>query len=241
MARRIGLAQAMINDPDLLILDEPTSGLDPIGCKEVKDLILLLKKRGKTVLITSHLLSDVEDISDRAIILYGGKIRAEGALSELLLDTESSRITMPLLKPEVSKKVIKILRENLQGEEFVMDHPRRSLEEFFLDVINKAQIDSVETSGVTSGGQIAEFLNEDDEKSSAVLVELLSSEYSTPQAEVKAKEGKKTKKLKAEEENAKLEKLTTEKPIKAKAEVAEGAESNVSQADEKLKDILGGK
>ena len=62
MARRIGLAQAMINDPEFLILDEPTSGLDPLGCKEVKDLILMLKKRGKTVLVTSHLLSDVEDV-----------------------------------------------------------------------------------------------------------------------------------------------------------------------------------
>ena len=72
MARRIGLAQAMINDPAFLILDEPTSGLDPLGCREVKDLILALKKRGKTVLITSHLLSDVEDICDRVIILYGG-------------------------------------------------------------------------------------------------------------------------------------------------------------------------
>ncbi|MBR2723191.1 MAG: ABC transporter ATP-binding protein, partial [Lentisphaeria bacterium] len=67
MARRIGLAQAMINDPEFLILDEPTSGLDPLGCKEVKDLILMLKKRGKTVLVTSHLLSDVEDVCDRVI------------------------------------------------------------------------------------------------------------------------------------------------------------------------------
>lgn len=64
MARRIGLAQAMINDPEFLILDEPTSGLDPLGCKEVKDLILTLKARGKTVLITSHLLSDIEDVCD---------------------------------------------------------------------------------------------------------------------------------------------------------------------------------
>ena len=69
MARRIGLAQAMINDPAFLILDEPTSGLDPLGCKEVKDLILTLKARGKTVLITSHLLSDIEDVCDRVIIL----------------------------------------------------------------------------------------------------------------------------------------------------------------------------
>ena len=66
MARRIGLAQAMINDPSFLILDEPTSGLDPIGCKEVKDLIRLLKKRGKTVIVTSHLLGDVEDVCESA-------------------------------------------------------------------------------------------------------------------------------------------------------------------------------
>ncbi|MFA7184334.1 MAG: ABC transporter ATP-binding protein, partial [Victivallales bacterium] len=169
MARRIGLAQAMINDPDFLILDEPTSGLDPIGCKEVKDLILLLKKRGKTVLITSHLLSDVEDVCDRAIILYGGKIRAEGSLNKLLLDTDASRITMPLLKPEVTAKVIKILRENLEDENFTIDHPRRTLEEFFLDVVNQAKADSVETSGVTSGGRIANFLSDEDKKSSAVL------------------------------------------------------------------------
>ena len=101
MARRIGLAQAMINDPSLLILDEPTSGLDPLGCKEVKDLILMLKKRGKTVLITSHLLSDVEDICDRVIILYGGKIRATGTLNELLTVTDANRITTPALNPAV--------------------------------------------------------------------------------------------------------------------------------------------
>jgi len=245
MARRIGLAQAMINDPDLLILDEPTSGLDPIGCKEVKDLIMLLKKRGKTVLITSHLLSDVEDICDRAIILYGGKIRAEGSLNNLLLDTEASRITMPLLKPEVTEKVITILRDNLAGEDFTIDHPRRTLEDFFLGVIDQAKADSVETSGVTSGGQIATFLNEEDEKSSAVLEELLDNKESAKpsESELKAKKEKDAKeagKLKAEAENTKLEELTAEKTVESKEEEpVDEAESNVSEADEKLKDILG--
>jgi ABC-2 type transport system ATP-binding protein len=249
MARRIGLAQAMINDPDLLILDEPTSGLDPIGCKEVKDLIMLLKKRGKTVLITSHLLSDVEDICDRAIILYGGKIRAEGSLNTLLLDTDASRITMPLLKPEVTEKVITILRENLKGEDFTIDHPRRTLEDFFLGVIDQAKADSIETSGVTSGGQIASFLNEEDEKSSAVLKELLGSEGTkiASEAEVKAekaKEARKAKKIKVEAENIKIQELTAEKTVDVESEETEPAkevESNVSEADEKLKDLLGGK
>src|SRR5258706_548282 len=74
MQRRIGLAQALINDPDLIILDEPTAGLDPIGCREVKDLILALSRRGKTVILSSHLLADVEDVCDRVVIYYGGRI-----------------------------------------------------------------------------------------------------------------------------------------------------------------------
>ena len=86
MQRRIGLAQALINDPDLVILDEPTSGLDPIGCREVKDLILALARRGKTVILSSHLLADVEDVCDRVVIYYGGKIQAMGTLKELLAD-----------------------------------------------------------------------------------------------------------------------------------------------------------
>ena len=80
MQRRIGLAQALINDPELIILDEPTAGLDPIGCREVKDLILTLAGRGKTVLLSSHLLSDVEDVCDRVVIYYGGRIQAMGTL-----------------------------------------------------------------------------------------------------------------------------------------------------------------
>ena len=86
MQRRIGLAQALINDPDLVILDEPTSGLDPIGCREVKDLIVALARRGKTVILSSHLLADVEDVCDRVVIYYGGKIQAAGTLKELLAD-----------------------------------------------------------------------------------------------------------------------------------------------------------
>jgi ABC-2 type transport system ATP-binding protein len=108
MARRIGLGQAMINDPDLLILDEPTSGLDPLGCKEVKDLIMFLKSRGKTILISSHLLADVEDICDRVIILYGGKTRATGSLKELLTVENSTRVTTPLMSPEMTARVLSI-------------------------------------------------------------------------------------------------------------------------------------
>jgi ABC-2 type transport system ATP-binding protein len=78
------LAQALINDPDLVILDEPTAGLDPIGCREIKDLIVALAKRGKTIILSSHLLSDVEDVCDRVVIYYGGRIQAQGTLQELV-------------------------------------------------------------------------------------------------------------------------------------------------------------
>lgn len=84
MLQRIGLAQAMINDPKFLILDEPMSGLDPIGRREIRDLILALKKSGKTVFFSTHILSDVEMICDRVAIIIQGEIRKEASLSELL-------------------------------------------------------------------------------------------------------------------------------------------------------------
>jgi len=84
MARRIGLAQALINDPKLLILDEPTNGMDPIGSKEVKDILLELKAKGKTILISSHLLADMESICDKIVILYQGELIASGEVSSLL-------------------------------------------------------------------------------------------------------------------------------------------------------------
>lgn len=89
MTRRIGLAQALINDPDLVMLDEPTSGLDPLGNRDMKDLILDLKKQGKTVLMCSHLLGDVQDVCDRIAILYGGELKVLGRVDELLKPGEN--------------------------------------------------------------------------------------------------------------------------------------------------------
>ena len=84
MTRRIGLAQALINDPDLILLDEPTSGLDPIGTREMKDMIIELKNQGKTVVICSHLLADVQDVCDRIAILYQGELTEQGRVDNLL-------------------------------------------------------------------------------------------------------------------------------------------------------------
>src|SRR6266850_2646561 len=139
MQRRIGLAQALINDPDLIILDEPTSGLDPIGCREVKDLILALARRGKTVILSSHLLSDVEDVCDRVVIYYGGKIQAMGTLKELLAEPDTLRITTPVLPRETLEKVLATIRKDITTGEVRVDNPTQNLESYFLDVVNKAR------------------------------------------------------------------------------------------------------
>ena len=246
MARRIGLAQAMINDPAFLILDEPTSGLDPLGCREVKDLILSLKKRGKTVLITSHLLSDVEDICDRVIILYGGQIRAQGSLENLLEVSDKTRIMTPQLPKEAMDKVLEILRENLHGEEFLVDHPRRTLEEFFLDVISQARRESVETAGVAGSSGIAEYLAAEPDKSdkNALLNTLLTPGTSAPAAAAAAEE-----KVVVEEKStadAKIASVLEDKTVKQNEAAVENDSpvqdaEKMRRANDKLDSLLGGK
>ena len=83
MRQRAGLAQALINDPDLLILDEPQSGLDPLGRKQIRDLIFELKQQGKTILFSSHVLPDVEAVCDRVLVLHKGLVRNEGSLTQI--------------------------------------------------------------------------------------------------------------------------------------------------------------
>ncbi len=162
MARRLGLAQALVNDPELLILDEPTSGLDPLGTKQVKDLILELGRRGKTILLTSHLLADVEDVCDRMVILYGGKIRAEGTSDELLADSRHTLIRAPRL----NESTIRAVEETLRREQGVgierVEAPRQTLEALFLDIVEKARAEQLATSGAQSGGTIASFLQSGD-------------------------------------------------------------------------------
>src|SRR6201995_1557535 len=84
MTRRIGLAQALINNPELILLDEPTSGLDPIGTREMKDMILRLREQGKTIVMCSHLLADVQDVCDRIAILHQGELKELGRVDSLL-------------------------------------------------------------------------------------------------------------------------------------------------------------
>jgi len=157
MQRRIGLAQSLINDPQLLILDEPTSGMDPIGAKQIKDLIATLAARGKTVLLCSHLLADVEDLCDRVAIMYGGRVRAEGTCDELL---EQEHATL-LETAELPEPVIAEVREVLRRHDLALtrvERPRRTLESLFLQIVEQARAEGVQTSGARSGGAMPEFL-----------------------------------------------------------------------------------
>ncbi len=161
MQRRIGLAQALINAPDLLILDEPTSGLDPIGTRQIKDLILELKRKGTTVLLSSHLLADVEDVCDRVAILYGGKKRREGTVDELLTVSDTTTIETANLREGTMAK-IEALIENEEGESILrVDHPRQKLESLFLDIVHQAEAEGAVTHGALSSGKMAEFLSEE--------------------------------------------------------------------------------
>ncbi|NUQ45655.1 MAG: ABC transporter ATP-binding protein, partial [Phycisphaerae bacterium] len=147
MARRIGLAQALINDPDLLILDEPTTGLDPIGSRQIKDVIIELKKRGKTVVLSSHLLADVEDLCDRVAVLYGGRLRAMGTVHELLARREVTQINAERLEPAVIERVRGIIERDGGRRVISVDHPTDRLEDFFLRIVAQAQHERLETSG----------------------------------------------------------------------------------------------
>ncbi len=159
MQRRIGIAQALINDPELLILDEPTTGLDPIGTRQVKELILMLGKRGKTIILSSHLLSDVEDCVSRMVILYGGKIRAEGTCNELLESRERVQLETDAMDERTLAEMSDVLQRRT-GSRVTVSRPRQRLEDLFIGLVEKAQAERVATSGAQHGGQTAAFLRE---------------------------------------------------------------------------------
>ena len=243
MQRRIGLAQALINDPDLVILDEPTAGLDPIGCREVKDLIIALARRGKTVILSSHLLSDVEDVCDRVVIYYGGKIQAAGTLKDLLATPDTLRITTPVLPRETLEKVLATIRKDITTGEVRVDNPTQNLESYFLDVVNKAR-SAQETSGAQSGARVAEYLRggvEARPTTDKVLEKLSLPQAAQPVIEAKPA----TQSAGPKVDDKKLEALAqASQPMPQPANPAPAAETkpvDLAKADEKLSSLLGGK
>src|SRR5688572_9108792 len=140
MARRIGLAQALINNPDLILLDEPTTGLDPIGTREMKDLILSLKAQGKTVLLCSHLLADMQDVCDRITILYRGKMQTLGHVKDLL---QVKGVT-DIQARGMSEEQIEELRQCLARmgvTDATVTHPTTTLEDLFIRVVKENEGD----------------------------------------------------------------------------------------------------
>lgn len=161
MARRLGIAQCLINDPELIILDEPTSGLDPIGTSQVKELIQLLKKRGKTIVLCSHLMADVEDVCDELVILFGGSICAAGDIEALLTDRDRLRITLPDTGSETTTQILDFI-EKAAGSRPSLERPRDDLEHYFVEVVRAAQKDESQSShlsGASQFNQLAPFLS----------------------------------------------------------------------------------
>ena len=241
MQRRIGLAQALINDPDLVILDEPTAGLDPIGCREVKDLIVALARRGKTVILSSHLLSDVEDVCDRVVIYYGGKIQAQGTLKELLATPDAVRITTPTLSRATMTQVLELIRRDVSDDKVRVDTPTQNLESYFLDVVEKARASAAETSGSVGGAKVAEYLKGDGgtESASEKILERFTA------AAVTVKDEPVVTAPNAPTVNeGKLASLAQSGPT-APAVAGKPAEpakpADLSKANEKLSSLLGGK
>lgn len=138
MLQRIGLAQALVQDPGLLVLDEPTAGVDPVGSREIRDLILALKARGKTILLCSHLLSQVQEICDRVGILARGVLVREGRVDELLSVRDRTEIVLENASPE-NLAALQEAAERLGVKVVSSGRPQTTLENLFLESIEPGQ------------------------------------------------------------------------------------------------------
>ncbi len=138
MTRRIGLAQALINDPELIVLDEPTTGLDPIGTREMKDLILKLKSEGKTVVMCSHLLADVQDVCDRIAILYQGDLKELGRVDSLLKVRDVTQIRAQGLSDAAKQEIEEVIKRH-DAKVLGIENPTTTLEELFLNIVRESE------------------------------------------------------------------------------------------------------
>jgi ABC-2 type transport system ATP-binding protein len=138
MTRRIGLAQALINDPELILLDEPTTGLDPIGTREMKDLIIRLREEGKTVVMCSHLLADVQDVCDRIAILYQGELKELGRVDQLLTVRDVTQLQIKGLSNAAEEEIRAVIQKH-GGSLLSVDNPTSTLEDLFLDIVRDSE------------------------------------------------------------------------------------------------------
>ncbi|HHK42731.1 MAG TPA: ABC transporter ATP-binding protein, partial [Planctomycetaceae bacterium] len=138
MTRRIGLAQALINDPDLVLLDEPTTGLDPLGTDDMKEMILELKARGKTVVMCSHLLPDIQDVCDRVAILYNGELKEQGRLSDLLTIRDEVDLRIKEL-PEEGRRELEALVAKYGSEIVHESRATSTLKDLFMKIVRESE------------------------------------------------------------------------------------------------------
>ena len=148
MTRLSGLAQALINDPELIFLDEPTSGLDPLGTREMKDLILDLKAKGKTVVMSSHQLDDVQDVCDRIGILYQGELKELGRVDELLRVGDETQIRCSHLSEGAIDEIKQVIAKH-EGELKDVSNPQSTLEQLFLEIVRQSE----ERPGMRAGSK----------------------------------------------------------------------------------------
>ena len=138
MKRRLSLGRALINDPDLILLDEPTTGLDPIGTREMKDLILNLRDQGKTILLCSHQLADVQDVCDRVAILHQGELKELGRVSELLKVQDVTEIHARGLGDAAKAEIADVIRRH-GGTLESIDNPTATMEDLFLNIVRESE------------------------------------------------------------------------------------------------------
>lgn len=132
MLQRIGLAQALVQDPRLVVLDEPTAGVDPAGSRKIRDLIFALKGRGISVILSSHLLEQVQEVCDQIGIISKGKLVREGQLDELISIDEQTEFVVRDASPDLVAKIESLVREDARAELLRSGHLRTTLERLFL-------------------------------------------------------------------------------------------------------------
>ncbi len=132
MLQRIGLAQALIQEPRLVILDEPTAGVDPIGSRQIRDLILKLRERGITVFLCSHLLEQVQEVCDHVGIIFKGKMVKEGRLDDLIAIEDQTEIILKDASPELVARITAMVAESPGASLVRTGKPRTTLERLFL-------------------------------------------------------------------------------------------------------------
>ena len=140
MLQRIGLAQALVQDPKLLVLDEPTAGVDPAGSREIRDLLLNLKGRGITVLLSSHLLAQVQEICDRVGILARGVLIREGPLEKLIAIENQIELVLENAPDALMERIATLVRDS---DARIVDHrtPQTTLEKLFLEATREERQD----------------------------------------------------------------------------------------------------